>query len=106
MLRLTLILTLILAAACGGEATPSADPSTSPPGQVTGLITEVRFDGDEGVGFVVEARDASHDLLIDPEYDYGFNLRHLEEHRTMELPVHVEIASLEGRLYAHEILDA
>ena len=97
------ILILILAASCGGEATPVADPS---PGRVTGLITEVRFDGDEVVSFVLETRDESHDLLIDPEYDYGFNLRHLEVHRKQELPVHVEIVPVEGSLYAHEVLDA
>ena len=98
-----LVLILILAASCGGEATPEADPS---PGRVTGLIAEVRFDGDEVVSFVLETRDQSHDLLIDPEYDYGFNLRHLETHRKQELPVHVEMVLLEGALHAHEILDA
>jgi hypothetical protein len=97
------VLILILAASCGGAAAPVADPS---PGRVTGLITEVRFDGDEVVSFVLETRDESHDLLIDPEYDYGFNLRHLEVHRQQELPVHVEIVPVEGALYAHEVLDA
>jgi hypothetical protein len=101
MRRLTLI--LILAASCGSEATPVTDPS---PGRLTGLITEVRFDGDDVVSFVLETRDESHDLLVDPEYDYGFNLRHLEVHRKQELPVHVEIVSVEGALYAHEVLDA
>ena len=104
MRRLILILTL--AASCSGEAAPAADPSGPPPGRVTGLIAEVRFDGDEVVSFVLETRDESHDLLIDPEYDYGFNLRHLETHRKQELPVHVEMVLLEGALHAHEILDA
>jgi len=101
-----LVLILILAASCGGEATPEADPAGPPSGRVTGLITEVRFDGDEVVSFVLETRDGSHDLLIDPEYDYGFNLKHLEVHRKQELPVHVEIVPVEDALYAHEILDA
>lgn len=102
MHRAALILALI--AACGGDATPAATPS--PPERVTGLITEVRFEGEEVVSFVVEAREGSYDLLIDPEYDYGFNLRHLEVHRVQELPVHVELAERDGALYANEVLDA
>lgn len=99
-----LTLVLALAAACGGEATPSEDPA--PPANVTGLITEVTFQGDEVVAFVVQAREDTYELLIDPEYDYGFNLVHLEKHREKELPVHVEISLQSGELYAHEILDA
>ncbi|MGH2693025.1 MAG: hypothetical protein ACRDHM_11075 [Actinomycetota bacterium] len=101
-----LFLILILATACGGEATPAATSSSPPPTEVTGLITEVRFEGDEVVAFVVEAREDSYDLSIDPEYDYGFNLRHLEKHRAMKLPVYVELALRDGTLYAHAILDA
>jgi hypothetical protein len=106
MQRLTLV--LVLATACGGGNSPAAEPSApvSPPANVTGLISEVRFEGEEVVGFVVEAREESYDLLIDPEYDYGFNLKHLEKHRVDELPVFVEISVQEGTLYAHEILDA
>lgn len=96
---------LVLAVSCGTSAGPEAQ-RTPPPRQVTGIITELRFDGDQLLSFLVESRDATHEILIDPERDYGFNLRHLRSHRDQELPVLVQLETREGDLYAVEILDA
>ena len=103
--RSALLSLLILAVGCSAE--PGAtSPSAPPPDQVTGVITDLRFEGDDLVSFVVEARDSTYEILIDPERDYGFNLKHLTVHQEDQLPVLVELESRDGDLYAVEILDA
>jgi hypothetical protein len=102
-------LLVILLAACVScaSAEPAADPSTgSPPSQVTGLITETSYEGEQMTSFVVESREGPVEILIDPERDYGFNLQHLEQHRSQELPVQVPVESKDGGLYAVDVLDA
>ena len=70
------------------------------------MITDLTYDGDQLASFVVESPAGSFDILIDPEHDYGFNLKHLEQHRTKELPVQVFLEVRDGGLYAADILDA
>jgi hypothetical protein len=56
--------------------------------------------------FEVETAGDTYEILIDPELDYGFNLRHLDVHREQELPVIVDVEVRGGELYAASILDA
>jgi hypothetical protein len=104
LMRTILLAALLLLGACA-EPTINDGPAP-PPDQVTGLITQIEFEGDRLTNFVIEARGATYDILIDPERDYGFNLKHLEVHRADELPVLVELESRGGDLYAVSILDA
>jgi len=105
-MKVLLLLVVVLSASCG-SADPAAEPSsTPPPTQVIGLITGLEYEGDQLVSMSVESRDDSYDILIDPEFDYGFNLKHLESHRTDELPVAVDIDARDDGLYAVGILDA
>ena len=96
----------IFLAACGGAGEGMSERPSPPPEQVTGVITEMRFDGERVVGFEVETVARSFEILIDPERDYGFNLKHLEVHRDQQLPVQVDLESRDGKLYAVDILDA
>ena len=109
-----LILLLVLTAGCvqgqprdastpAPTATPEEDPTVDLP--VTGLVTEVDREGKAVVGFVVDADGSEVEILIDPERDYGFDLRHLEEHRDMGDPVAVEIEVRGNELYAVSIED-
>jgi hypothetical protein len=45
-------------------------------------------------------------ILIDERIDYGFDLRHLEQHRTQALPVSVEVEERNGQKVARKIYDA
>ena len=100
---LLLVLVMALAPGCGGESAPAAPEA---PANVTGLITEVRLEGGRIGGFLLESGGESYDLLIDPEFEYGFDLEHLELHRAQKLPVSVDIARRGGKLYAHAVHDA
>ncbi len=94
-------LLLVGAVACGGsERAP-------PPERVTGPIMEIGR-GDAGAieSFTVREDGRTFRILIDPQRDYGFDLEHLEDHRTSELPVRVRLEQRNGGLYAAEILDA
>ena len=103
MQRWFLVLMLTLTAC----ADPNAQPDYPPPEQVTGLITEITYVESRIVAFDVETRmGATVDVLIDPDRDYGFNLKHLEEHERDELPVSVDLEAKGERLYAVEIADA
>ncbi|HEX2030904.1 MAG TPA: hypothetical protein VHL78_05825 [Actinomycetota bacterium] len=98
---LVAVIALVLAVGCGGS-----EPAP-PPERVTGLITEIARDAGGTIeSFVVRQGARSFDVRIDPARDYGFDLEHLEEHRTQELPVLVRLRERDGALYAVEILDA
>jgi hypothetical protein len=99
------LVALVLLASCGSERAPGP-PAMSPPSQVRGVITDVRMDGDAVTRFVVEGASGRHEILIDPQRDYGFDLRHLEEHRATGDPVLVELENRDGALYAVSIVDA
>ena len=107
-MRIVLVLLLAAAMSCtAAEPAPDPRPSPSPPpSEVSGLITELTYDGDQLASFVVESEESSFEILIDPEHEYGFNLKHLEQHRDKELPVLVTIDVRDDGLYAVEINDA
>lgn len=105
-MRSVLLIVLAVGVACS-TSEPGADPSPSPPpSEVTGLITETIYEGEQMMSFVVESREGSFEILLDPERDYGFNLKHLEVHRNQELSVQVPLESRDGVLYAVDVLDA
>ncbi|MGH2711416.1 MAG: hypothetical protein ACRDH9_09470 [Actinomycetota bacterium] len=96
----------LLLAGCGNGGGADATRSSPPPDQVTGVITELQFDGDQLTRFDVEAFDGTYEIFIDPERDYGFNLGHLRSHKSGQLPVLVHLEARDGDLYALDILDA
>ena len=89
---------LLLAAACGEE------PAV--PERVTGLVTEVRPSSGAVEAFRVETTLESYEILIDPRRSYGFDLRHLDEHRATGDPVVVRVEQRDGAAYAVSIEDA
>lgn len=105
-MRPALALAVLLLVGCSEPPMLVGQSPEPPPTQVIGLITELEYEGDQLVSMSIESRDDSHDILIDPEFDYGFNLKHLESHRTDELPVAVDIDARDDGLYAVGILDA
>lgn len=56
--------------------------------------------------FTVKDGDDFYEISIDPEVDYGFNLGHLNEHRTTAEPVRVELEQRGDELVALSIEDA
>ncbi len=101
------LVTLVVLAACSPEAAAPPEPSPSPPPDpVTGIVTLVRLTGEEVTSLEVESEGRTYEILIDPAVDYGFNLRHLEEHRSDGDPVQVDIDVRGDRIYAVSILDA
>lgn len=105
-MRQALALAALLLVGCSEPPMLVGRSPEPPPTQVTGLISETSYEGEQMTSFVVETRDDAFEILIDPGYDYGFNLKHLEQHRTKELPVQVALESRDGGLYAVDILDA
>jgi hypothetical protein len=101
-----LAVVLALGTACSSQPGTHTISEPVPLGDVTGLITELHFNGDQLQSFVLETREDSYEILIDPERDYGFNLKHLTSHRDQELPVLVETETRNGAHYAVAILDA
>jgi hypothetical protein len=53
----------------------------------------------------VEAESGPERILVDPERDYGFDLGHLEEHRSRAEPVIVKVREREGPDVALSIED-
>lgn len=105
MVRRVVLTAVLLLASCGpAEPVPSEAPIA--PEQIRGVIVDVRTVGGEVAGFVVDTPDGSFEILIDPDRDYGFDLRHLEEHRSTEDPVLVDLEARGDSLYAVSILDA
>ena len=100
-MRAGLVFTLACAAlaACGGE-------ESRPPAQLVGAIVEVQSDEGSVVSFTLEAGGDTHTIYIATEIDYGFDLRHLHEHRTTGEPVRCTLEERGERLYALEIADA
>ncbi|MDQ3618767.1 MAG: hypothetical protein M3391_01390 [Actinomycetota bacterium] len=99
----------LLVAACGDDAAPSkAGGQSGTPDQVTGLITKVEAHmGKHVTAFTLESEDGeTYDISIASKVDYGFNLKHLIEHRDAKDPVSVTLEERRGTLYAMSIEDA
>jgi len=103
--RMRIVPLLLLAAVACSSEPPAAGPAA--PTEVTGEITAIARGRDGRIAaFTVDAGGRRHEIRIDAERDYGFDLEHLEEHRATGDPVRVTLADRDGRLYAVEILDA
>ncbi len=96
-------LALALLVGCGADPEPVPEPV---PERITGVVTEVRPASGPVESFSVRTSDQKYDVSIDPARDYGFDLRHLEEHRDTGDPVVVELEQREGKLSAVSIVDA
>jgi hypothetical protein len=106
MLRMRLLTAVLLLAGTACASTPAEAPEEAP-AEVVGRITSVGRDADGRItSFTVQTDDGPHEILIDTQRDYGFDLEHLEEHRATGDPVRVTLEQRNGRLYAVEILDA
>jgi hypothetical protein len=86
-------------AACGGE-------ESRPPAELVGAIVEVQSEKGSVVSFTLDAGGETHAIYIAKDVDYGFDLRHLHEHRTTGEPVRCTLEERGERLYALEIADA
>lgn len=105
-LRCIILAACFFLASCGADGATEAESPSPPPSQVSGVITEVRMDGNDISGFELEAVAGTHEILIDPDRDYGFRLGHLYEHQRTGDPVLVDLEVRQGELYAVSILDA
>ena len=74
--------------------------------RVKGFVIAIEEDGGRPSAFTVETDAGPVRILIDDEADYGFDLRHLEQHRTEGLPVNVEVVERDGEKVALRIDDA
>jgi hypothetical protein len=100
-MRSGLVLTFVCMAlaACGGE-------ESRPPAELVGAIVEVQSENGSVVSFTLDAGGETHAIYIAKDVDYGFDLRHLHEHRTTGEPVRCALEERGERLYALEIADA
>ncbi len=98
----------LLVAACGADDAPSnAGGKTGTPDRVTGIITEVEAHmGKHVTAFTLESEEGkTYEISIASKVDYGFNLKHLIEHRDKKDPVSVTLEERSGTLYAMSIDD-
>ena len=97
------LIAALLLVSCAQEEKPSAGSATN----VVGVITSVDGNAADIDGFTVESESdgGEVEILIKPDYDYGFDLTHLYEHRDQEEPVDVTVESKDGELYATSIDD-
>jgi hypothetical protein len=100
----TLALALLLLGACGGDDVVSRAEDV--PSVVTGLITSITPAEGDLESFVVEQDGTSYEILIAEDIDYGFDLQHLRQHLTEELPVVVTVEARDGAAIATSIEDA
>ncbi|HEX2149286.1 MAG TPA: hypothetical protein VHI31_03815 [Actinomycetota bacterium] len=70
------------------------------------MISEIELEQGRPSAITVQTDDGPERILIDRDRDYGFDLGHLEEHRTQKLPVLVEVEDADGRTVASKIEDA
>ena len=75
--------------------------------RIEGLISSIEEQGDgRPVAITVESDDGSRRILLADDVDYGFDLKHLEEHREQKLPVSVKVQERNDRTVALKIEDA
>jgi hypothetical protein len=96
---------LVLSLACAALAACGSEESR-PPAELVGAIVEVQSDNGSVVSFTLDAGGETHTIYIAKDVDYGFDLRHLHEHRTTGEPVPCNLEERGERLYALEIADA
>ena len=64
------------------------------------------MDGDVSAFTLETGEGDTYEIFIAEDVDYGFDLSHLDEHRTSRDPVRCALEERNGRLYATKILDA
>ncbi len=70
------------------------------------MVTEVESEGLGDVrAFTIRSQGETYRFDIDPDHDYGFNLDHLNEHRTSGDPVRVRWEERDDGFVAREIED-
>jgi hypothetical protein len=102
-----LLLVVVLLAACGTQG-EEGDPQAGdgPPSTLTGVVTDIDSAGIDDIrSFTLLSGGESHEIFIADDVDYGFNLGHLQEHRTTSEPVIVELEERDGSLYARSVED-
>ena len=90
---------MLLLAGCGGDGAAT-------PTNVTGVVENISKRGDEVRRFSVRADGRTYVLDTPADVDYGFDLIHLEEHRTTGDPVRCTVERRGDRLVATSIVDA
>ena len=73
--------------------------------RVEGLISKIEEQDGRPTAFTVTADGGETEILIAEDIDYGFDLKHLEEHRDQKLPVSVKVQERNGRKVALKIED-
>lgn len=106
-LLLVLCCAAIATAGCSDSPAPEAGDDV-PSNPVTGVVTDVQSEGIGNVrSFTLTTQGTSYEFHIAEDVEYGFDLGHLQEHRTSAEPVIVEHEEREdGRRYALTIEDA
>lgn len=89
----------LVLAGCGGGG------EASTPTEVTGTIEAVTRRADRVERFSVRADGRTYVLETPADVDYGFDLRHLDEHRTTGAPVRCTVERRGDRLVATAIDD-
>jgi hypothetical protein len=106
-------LVLAMSAACGGDGggggggNPDRGDMSAAPGEVFGVITNVKRSGAKIEGFTLKPTDGeAQEITLDPTIDYGFDPELLEQYRQAGNDVRVTVEPREGKLYATVILNA
>jgi len=93
------LLLVVLLTGCGGsEAQAVGD-------EVSGSIGELRPSVEAIESFTIQSGGEEVELFVADDVEYGFDLRHLDQHRRDGLPVRCEVERRDGRLYALTIVD-
>ena len=93
------LILLAVAAGCGGGG------AAVPPHEAEGYITSVAGSGSDVPSFTLQVGTREYTILIDPELDYGFDLRHLRDHERRRLPVLCILEQRGDETYAIRIDD-
>ena len=89
-----------VAASCGGGGESNSGAS-----EITGIVVGVTQTGGKVSAFALDEGDETHQILIAPDVDYGFALRHLYYHLRQRDPVVCSVERRRGALYALAIRD-
>jgi hypothetical protein len=89
---------------CGGSGGDGGDDGT--PTEIVGVITEISRSGGTIDAITIRSERETQRVELDPTIEYGFDLEHLEEHRTTGDPVRCTVVLRGADLVATMILDA
>jgi hypothetical protein len=103
-MRPALLVVLLASGAISGCARETAQEKA--PSELVGVIVEVEEDAGNVTAFTLEVDGDRYTIFVAEEVEYGFDLRHLHEHRSTGEPVRCTLEERGDRLYALQILDA